>query len=174
MATIVRAVMAWEDRGVAHTNRETDRPLTDPFRADERVPWCPNGMGDFWAVHPETRWETTRDLTVDAWLGPEHSDHLKPTLLLGTPLTLVSIHPCDDSSGMCGYWQGLQSAHAFRVDGGPFVGYVVEVWGWEQQPPPDIRLLEPGALISFAECLGFHMPQEQPGHALVGRGTDRP
>ena len=144
------------------THPEFERPLADAFPADERVPWCPTGMSDFWAVHPETRWETTRELTVSAWLGPEHSDHMKPTLPVGTPLVLVAFSPCKDPSGMCGFWQGLQSAHAFRVEYGPFVGYVVEVWNWEHEPPADIRLLEPGASISFGDRLGFHMPQTEP------------
>jgi hypothetical protein len=130
----------------------TETPLANPFLAGERIPWCTPGMAAYWAVQPATRWEAMRGATVSSWAGQTRSEHV---LDLGTTLSLVAIWPCDDPNGLCGYWQGMESAHAFRVEDGPLAGQVVEVWGRQQDPPAGVTLLEPGAMISFTERVGF-------------------
>ena len=72
-------------------------------------------------------------------------------LTAGTSLTLVAIRPCDDPNGSCGYWQGIASAFAFRIESEPFAGEILELWGSLQEPPPSARLLDPGATVSFRE-----------------------
>jgi hypothetical protein len=129
-------------------------PLDAPFRPAGQVPWCwrtglPSGWHNFvgfWSVEPETRWVALDE--VEARL-PHTAQPI--VLAAGTAVSLVAIAPCDDPNGSCGYWQGQESAHAFRVEGGAHEGSVVAVWGWLQEPPTGLRCLEPDALVSFRD-----------------------
>jgi hypothetical protein len=135
-------------------------PLDAAFSNGEPVPGCwrthgfPRGHAantGFWAVHPVTPWLVVADVTLQHC--PDASTVVQVTLPAGTRLSLVAISPARDRNQGCGDMLATWSAHAFRVETGPWQGHVVE-WRSERNAPPSvarIQPLEPATPVSFAE-----------------------
>lgn len=127
----------------------------DGFRPGLGLPDAP-GKAAWYAVSPEMPWRTSRDVTMNRWVGRERDE---PVLEAGVELSLVAIWPCDDINGACGYWQGMQSAYAFRVGSGEQAGSIVESWGWQGGPPEGIEPVDVKAMVAVTGRLGYGLEE---------------
>ena len=122
-------------------------PFAKPFSPSQGLPY-EAWSGAWYVVKPTLRWRTWREVTMSSWVDRQRREFVFET---GVELSLVAVHTCDDINGACGYWQGEESAYAFRVESGEHVGLIVEWWGQHGEPPVGVEPTDFRATVNATE-----------------------